>query len=50
MVDTEKSVRILTRALNLVLFAYRAEFQKGKPCMHGQYHDAAQQNEQHITA
>jgi len=34
----------------LVLFADRAQFQKGKTGMHGEHHDAAQQDEQGVRA
>jgi hypothetical protein len=39
----------LDQGVDLVLLAHRAEFEKGKPRVHGQHHDAAQQNEQNIT-
>jgi hypothetical protein len=50
MVDTEKSTRILTRALTWFLLAHRAQLQKGEPRMHGQHHDGAQQYEQGVGA
>ncbi|MNV13910.1 hypothetical protein D3C71_1045740 [compost metagenome] len=40
----------LDQRIHLVLFANRAQFQKGKPCMHGQHHDGPQKNEQGISA
>ena len=36
--------------VDLVLFADRAQLQKSKACVHGQHHDAAQQNEQGVRA
>ncbi len=40
----------LDQCIDLVLFANRAQLQKCEPGMHGQNHDAAQQNEQGIRA
>ena len=40
----------LHQRIDLVLAPHGAELQKGKACMHGQYHDRAQQNEQRIDA
>ena len=40
----------LDQGVDLVFLTDRAEFQKGKPGVHGQHHDSAQQHEQYITA
>ena len=40
----------LDKGVDLVLLADRAQFQKGKAGVHGQHHDAAQQDEKRIRA
>jgi hypothetical protein len=39
----------LDQRIDLVLFANGADLKKGKTRMHGQHHDGAEQNEQHIA-
>src|SRR5574343_598559 len=39
----------LDQGIYLVFFANGAEFEKGKTCVHGQHHDGAEQNEQHLA-
>jgi hypothetical protein len=38
------------QGIDLVLFANGAQLQKGKTGVHGQHHDAAQQDEQGVRA
>jgi hypothetical protein len=40
----------LDQGIHLVLFADRAQLEKGKTRVHGQHHDAAEQNEQRVRA
>ena len=47
MAETAKSLRILARAFPGFL-AHGAQLQKGKTGVHGQNHDGAEQQEQHV--
>ena len=38
------------QGIDLVFLANCAQFQEGKSCVHGQHHDAAQQNKERIRA
>jgi hypothetical protein len=40
----------LDQGIDLVFLAHGADLEKGETCMHGQHHDGAEQNEQHVAA
>ena len=40
----------LDQGIDLVLLAHGADFEESEACVHGQHHDGAEQNEQHIAA
>jgi hypothetical protein len=50
MVDTAKSHRIFTSAVDLILAPDGTQFQKGKARVHRQHHDGSEQYEEGVVA